>query len=771
MSKTFCVLLLLLGIARIAHAQAPLPDEQPLVVRFSLAGGFYDQDLQVALDAGNAAIYYTTDGSYPTARSARYSRPIALERSTVLRAIARRGKISGRAFAQSYFIREPHTGLPVISLAVNPGILFHPQYGIMMDGPAADSAAVHKPGANFWTRREFACHVEIFESDKTCVHNSGSGMRLFGGYSRIYPQKSLVLVARDRYGKKFFRHRIFGAGQPKKYKYLVLRNGGSDFDGAHFRDELMNRLTEGWDIEKQAFRPALLYLNGRYWGIYHIREKINARFLEDHADVDRDSLDLLEHQRNVRHGSGRHYHRLLKYIREHNLAEPAHYAWVQSQMDVNNYIDYQVAQIYCDNTDAGGNIRYWRPRRPGGRWRWVLFDIDWGFGLYNPLAWQHDAIGFFTEPDGPRWPNPPWSTFLLRSLLQNADFRQQFINRLCDRLNTSFSTGRVLAEIDWFERTLGPDMPRHLQRWRRSEAVWQRQLAVLREFAEKRPGFLRASLPHYFNTGAPAGLELEVGAGGAVLLNHTASIGLGTFRGMYFEKIPITLTAIPAFGYRFAGWEGIDRQGRHIQTYLPGGNILRLRARFEQHMHPLSDQVIFNEIAMSGSKTGDWIELYNTSKKPLRLAGWTLTDHRREWTFPDVHIPPKGYLVVCQDTAAFRRKYPRVALVAGDFRFGLDKNADRLALYASDGGAVDSIAYHLDPPEGAFTLDLLMPGLDNADAASWAVHAGPGSPGAPNPLYWSKVLAEKKDRSLRLGLAIGLLILALGVVYLRNRKR
>ncbi|MBL7775338.1 MAG: CotH kinase family protein, partial [Saprospiraceae bacterium] len=648
--------------------------------------------------------------------------------------------------------------------------LFHPQTGIMVDGPGADSASVHKPGANFWTRREFFCNVEIFESDGQCVHNSGSGMRLFGGYSRIYPQKSLVLVARDRYGKKFFRHRIFGADQPKKFKYLVLRNGGSDFDGAHFRDELMNRLTDGWDIEKQAFRPAVLYLNGHYWGIYHIREKINARFLEDHADVDRDSLDLLEHQRNVRHGSGRHYRRMLDFIETHDLANPQHYAWVQSQMDVSNFIDHQVAQIYCDNTDAGGNIRYWRPKRAGGRWRWILFDTDWGFGLYDPLAWQHDAIQFFTEPDGPRWPNPPWSTLLLRRLLRNKDFRQQFINRLCDRLNTDFAPQRVLAEIAWFERQLGPEMPRHLQRWRISSVVWQRHLEQLREFAAKRPDFLRDCLARHFQPGRPAMLEVEPSAGGTVLINQSVTTGADGFSGVYFENIPVSITAVPAFGYRFAGWEGLERDSRSAVVYLRTDAPLRVRARFKPHVHPLANRVFFNEIASGGKKTGDWIELHNASSRPVSVAGWRLSDYRHEWVLPAVLIPADGYLVLCQDSAAFRRQFPYSATVVGDFRFGLDKNSERLALYAADGSAVDSLAYHIDPPEGAFTLDLLMPDLDNSDPQNWAIHLGPGSPGAPNPLYWSKVVAEEKDRSLRLGLVVGLLILVLGAVWLRGGR-
>ena len=768
MPKFFIPLLVFLGITLFAGAQKPLPEEQPLVVRFSHNGGFYQQTLQVNLDAGDAVIYYTTDGSYPSTRSARYTRPLTFNRSTVLRALARRGKIVGHALTQTYFIQEPTTNLPVISVAMSPTVLFNPQTGIMVDGPGADSASLHKPGANFWTRREFLCNVEIFESDKSCVHNSGSGMRLFGGYSRIYPQKSMVLVARDRYGKKFFRHRIFGADQPKKFKYLVLRNGGSDYDGAHFRDELMNRLTGDWDLEKQAFRPALVYLNGHYWGIYHIREKINARFLEDHADVDRDSLDLMEHQRNVRHGSGRHYRRMFDYIQRHDLKNPAHYTWVQSQMDVSNFIDYQVAQIYCDNTDAGGNIRYWRPKRAGGRWRWIMFDTDWGFGLYDPQAWQHDAIQFFTDPDGPRWPNPPWSTYLLRHLLRNDDFKQQFINRLCDRLNTDFAPQRVLAEIDWFERSLGPEMPRQQQRWRQSAVTWQRNLAVLREFADKRPDFLRSCLARHFSLGQLGQLEVVASAGGTVLINNCINAGPSGFQGTYFDNIPITLTAVPAFGYRFAGWEGIDRDSRTIKSYLRAGGRLRVRARFEPYVHPLNNQVFFNEIDPGGKKTGDWVELYNASDKPVSLLGWRLSDHRHEWVLPAISIAPKSYLVLCQDTAAFRREFPFSANIAGDFRFGLDKNSERLALYGADGSAVDSIAYHIEPPEGNFTLDLLLPDLDNSDLQNWAIHLGPGSPGAPNPMYWSKVISEKKDRSLRLGLALGLLILALGVGWLRQ---
>jgi hypothetical protein len=425
LSKTFLLLLLgiLLPILSI-HAQYSAEDTKPLVITFSKSGGFYNQNVLLSLSAEGIPIYYTTDGSKPNEHSKRYDgKPIFIDQTTVLRAVAHKKEIKSKTFTQTYFISEPATRLPVVSVSMAPATLFDPERGVMSTGNRADETQANLPGANFWTRKEYTCNVEIFETDKRCVSNGLAGFRMFGGYSRVFPQKSIVLIARKKYGKKYFKHKIFGPDDRKKHKYLVLRNGGSDNQGAHFRDELMTELTKDWDIETQDYRPAILYLNGKYWGIYHIREKINARFLQDHTDADKDSLDLLEHKNTVREGTYDRYEQMLNYIKSHDMAQSEVYNKVQSMMDVNNFCDYEIAQIYCHNTDAGGNVRYWRAHRPGAQWRWILFDTDWGFGLHKPTAYRENSLDFFTEANGPEWPNPPWSTFLLRSLLQNQDFK------------------------------------------------------------------------------------------------------------------------------------------------------------------------------------------------------------------------------------------------------------------------------------------------------------------------------------------------------------
>ena len=108
-------------------------------------------------------------------------------------------------------------------------------------------------------------------------------------------------------------------------------------------------------------------------------------------------------------------------MENNDLSDPVNYTYIQTQMDVQNFMDYQIAQIFFDNRDAGGNIRIWRPQTQNGRWRWILYDTDWGFGLHDDLAYKYNSLAFHTKPDGPRWPNPPWSTFILRKLLGKRD--------------------------------------------------------------------------------------------------------------------------------------------------------------------------------------------------------------------------------------------------------------------------------------------------------------------------------------------------------------
>ena len=146
----------------------------------------------------------------------------------------------------------------------------------------------------------------------------------------------------------------------------------------------------------------------------NIREKQNEDYLSDHHGVDPDEVDILEGNASIIEGENVHYNDLLDYIDTHSLSDPEHYDHVRTQMDIDNYIDYQIAEIYFANTDwPGNNIKYWRQRTDTGKWRWMVFDTDFGFGYFSNAQVNSNTLAMATDPSGPGWPNPPWSTSCL----------------------------------------------------------------------------------------------------------------------------------------------------------------------------------------------------------------------------------------------------------------------------------------------------------------------------------------------------------------------
>ncbi len=772
LTLTGLILFLLVGTLAIGQKTAANDAYKPprLAVEFVPRGGFFTDATTVKLLSPGAVVYYTTDGSRPTTKSRRFTRPVSIEKTTVIRAIAVLKGEKSPVHSNTYFVNEPETTFPVISLSISAGVLFDPETGLFMKGNSASDSSWTQFGANFWSRREVTANFEFYETDGQLALQDQVGLRLFGGMSRLFPQKSLALVTRSRYGNNRFRYPFFGKSGLKKFKYLVLRNSGSDFGKTHFRDALMTHLVKDWDLDVQDYRPAHVYINGKYWGILNIREKVNRYYVASHFNVDADSIDMIEHRLTRRFGSTKHYQRLIRYLENNSLASDEKFAHVASQMEVNNFLDYQVAQIFFDNQDAGGNIKYWRPQTTTGRWRWILYDADWGFGLNDPKAYRNNSLAFHTEPHGPNWPNPPWSTLILRKLLENKAFRHQFINRFADRLNDDFASEKVLEDIERFYENLKPEMPRHLKRWKLKERTWLAEVNVLRNFARERPAYMRQFLMKKFDTGELRNVSLDIAHGGKVLINETIDFR-DTFNGQYFEKIPIRLRAVPDLGYRFVGWEGegVNSGSPELYLQLTQKEGWNLRAVFEKYEHPLADKILINEISCNNKQTSDWVELYNSSRKPVNLKGWKLSDSKNEYSFPAYTLPPKGYVVVCEDSAKFLQQFPKAQSVIGGLSFGLNKRRETVQLFSNDDSAVDSVSYDLLPMDSSFTLNLLLPDLDNGDPNNWELTPGIGSPGSANAYYVTSRIDGRRSLFMQMGVAMG--VLALGGLALWLRRK
>jgi hypothetical protein len=196
------------------HCQSERLNQVPFTVTFSIEGGFYDEPVQVELHSlPGATILFTTNGNDPQSNSAiPYTGPIIIKKNTVIRAIAFRGRERSPYFANSYFIGEPKSTFPTASLIIPPGVLFDPVDGMYRKGPRVIDSLYKKPGANFWSRLEVPAHLQLFEPNGREWFNSRIGFRLFGGLSRLLPQKSFAVVARKQYGEKRIKAKVFGKG-------------------------------------------------------------------------------------------------------------------------------------------------------------------------------------------------------------------------------------------------------------------------------------------------------------------------------------------------------------------------------------------------------------------------------------------------------------------------------------------------------------------------------------------------------------------------------
>lgn len=546
------------------------------------ASGFYEAGTvtNFAAEAG-AVVRFTRDGSLPTESSEAWRAPSALSETTVIRAAAfAEGAVPSAVVTRTYFVGEAAASysprLPVISLVAEPDDFFSDERGIYVEGTNGGEARCRAEPANWWQKDwERPVHVTFFEPGEAGAFSAaldhGAGAKIFGGCSRNHPQKSLVLHARARYGASKFEHAVFPSRDVDEYDDLVLRNSGNDWLFTMLRGGMIETLTQHLDLDGRAYRPAVVFINGEFFGLHNLREKLNKDYLAGRYGTEKDAVTILEPNTEIDLLSDEHYARLAAILETSDLETPGTYEEVDAMMDIDQFLDYQIAQIYIGNNDwPGNNMKLWRPHHEEGRWRWMLFDTDYGFGgFYGP---SFDALAHATAPDQTWWPNPMWATLPLRALLQHDSLRHTFIQRFAAHMATTFEPGRITALLDSLAARIEPVMARHQARWPTSVAFngdWAFDLNVVRDYARDRPAFMRAHVERYFGEvtiGEPPyydevsgtqPLALSAQPGGTVRMAGVAMRGVGD--GLHvdvFEGVPARFEALAEPGYVFTGWQG-----------------------------------------------------------------------------------------------------------------------------------------------------------------------------------------------------------------------
>ena len=615
---------------------------------FSHSGGFFPQPFSLSISSSipQAAIHYTLDGSEPTPDSPIYTQPIPVssrsgepnilsnisttspfwrqpegevfKASVVRAALFLLDGSRSAVITHTFFVDHNMTSrysLPIVSLVTDPDYFFDYDQGIYVMGRVWDKTYDPSVYPDFWQPANYnqrggewerPVSIEFFEPDGQRVLAQNGGVRIHGGTTRSYPQKTLRLYADDQYGQQdLFSVQLFPdlrdavQEQPiTSFKTLLLRNSGNDWRSSMLRDGFAQSLVSHTSLDIQAYRPAILFINGEYWGIYNLRERMDPDYLASHYQVSPEDVIILENYQTINQGTreDRQAFRDFYYsLASQEINDPQFYKQIQTQMDIENFIDYQVTEIYLGNTDwLTSNVRMWRyitdayqpdaPYGQDGRWRWMLFDTDMSFAM-NPDEGS-SQFNSLREAIHPTPEDRAWGGYMLRTLMGNSDFRRQFINRFADQLNTSFQPDRVDAVLAEMQSVIAPEMPEHINRWRSigdSIEIWQQNIAEMNVFSQKRPDHVRQHIIDYFNLDGLASITLKADSRMGHIRINSIDITAETpgvtdadnWSGVYFQGIPIFVTAIPKNGYQFAGWEGIDETAPRIQISLDQDIILK----------------------------------------------------------------------------------------------------------------------------------------------------------------------------------------------------
>ena len=588
------------------YPREPGTESGPLLTK-TFSAHTYTQPLEIydrTNDENNISTITTTFDENP-----RYIPDYKVEKAFVVKArTVKDGALSSETITHTFFVNEngenPYT-LPLIAISAQEDELFGYEKGIYTAGIDFDNWRAANPEeevnngvpANYSRRGdlwEYPASFELFTPDGTKHLGQNIGLRIHGGWSRAHPYKSLRIYGRNLYGESTLNYKFFEEQDDQAYKRLILRNSGTNFYSTLFTDGAIQRMIRHLNVETQAFQPSVLFLNGEYWGLHHIRERYDKHYLARKFNIEDGKFDLLDNNKQVVEGDIDHYVKTLDYITEHGVEEESHYQYINTRISIESYIDYMVAELFIANTDwPSNNTKYWRLKTdeflpdagPGkdGRWRWIVVDTDFGMGMYNPP--DINMLELATKPDGTGYPNPPWATFLFRSLLENEKFKTDFITRYRDQLNTAFLPEITKPVIEEIQLLLEPEFEKHYKRWKSPSNIstWRDQIKKMYDFADQRPAHAIRNMQEFFELEEDYQLTVNISDSeqGYVIVNtiplvkETRGVPESPYpwSGTYFKKLPLRLEAVPEKGYEFVMWEsGTETYNEPVLEIIPEGD-------------------------------------------------------------------------------------------------------------------------------------------------------------------------------------------------------
>ncbi|TAH42292.1 MAG: T9SS type A sorting domain-containing protein [Bacteroidetes bacterium] len=650
---------------------------------FSIPGGMYANPQIISLSCTDpgCVVRYTTDGSEPTENSPAYTNPILVQsrvgeanyysairttyalhsyippwnpplgevyKCNIIRArIFKNGYFPGPIQTYSYFI-DPgiftrYGNLPVLSLVSDPKHLFNDTSGIYVPGLTYQTTQYY---GNYYKGWKKPVNIEMYNPGGHTAFNGNFKLSIAGESTQSSPQKGLNINASSDYGMSKITYPIFENTEGKakylqEFDKIKIRSWGSVRGKTLIQDAFCNSFMTETNLDYAAYRPCVVFINGEYWGFHEIRERNrNEDYYESHYFVDKNNpgFDILNGGSNaVAVGDAVHWDNMMNFMNTNPINDSANYAYVKTQMDMENFMLYYMFSIYFSRGDwPDQNEAKWRIKTPGSKWKWIQWDMDNTVADYlNPWfdTFEQALVGnaFYGPSD------------ILVKLIQNQEFENNFINLFADYMNSAFLPPVAKGNLNKITGELLPYMQEYQDRWQLNYRILF-QLDSMAWWLEQRPGFVKEDILNDFGISDTLHITLNVSdtSHGNIKINtllldyKTKRVTASTYpwRGTYFENVPFPLTAIAKPGYRFIKWLPGNDTSTTIFCNLTQDTSLVALFDIDTNYIPKTKPVI-NELMSNNTSTiadnysnyDDWLEIYNPGNDTIDLAGYFLTDN------------------------------------------------------------------------------------------------------------------------------------------------
>ncbi|MDA3928209.1 MAG: lamin tail domain-containing protein [Prolixibacteraceae bacterium] len=714
---------------------------------FNLKAGYYDSSIELVLtcEEANAKIRYSTTGSDPDENSSLYSNPISISTTRCIKTRAFvDGKLPSKVETASYLINEEYE-LPVLSVSTDNSNLYGND-GIF---------------SNINDTWDIPSYVEYFDKNKKLAFSQFAGMQVDGGAggSRSREQHSFRIEPRNgTFGDGDLEYRLLHRRPNRKnYPSFYVRNGSNQYNILPYKDALeVTGLGKNTYTYYSAYEPAVVLINGKFFGVYELREKINDDYLEDNYQMKIDSLDFLgvSYFKSIQKGESPQLEAIKGSIDpfledfsrfESFDAQSENYLTQVSEfLDLESYTDYIIAESWVGNNDwPNNNIKLFRCESTDFKWRWAINDLEWSL---NPNGWTTSSFDHISFMLGFGTSN--YYTGFWYNMMQNEEYRAYFINRFADLMNTNYLSANLLDLEQGMFDEIYPEMDSQFQRWGNSNVT-----AQLNDFTNnhntfqselgKRSSYVRGDLRSHFDLSKNVNVILNVEPEGAGSIQiSTVTPDIYPWKGIYFSDVPVDIQAISNLGYEFSHWDDAnfvdDIYAAELSNEFQNSRV-ELTAHFTE-VDNFDKGIVISEINYKSSdelKSPDWIELCNLSQDEVNLKDWYFTDDDTSHVFVftnDIILVPNQRLVVSNDNELLHQLYPNVSIQTNDFKFGLGTPNDGVRLYNSNDEMVFNVSYSdnypwaLSSDNSGRTLELKSANGEYSHSSAWHRGCVGGSP-------------------------------------------